>query len=237
MPTFFKILPFGRFGTEFLSVFSAVILAFMLNSWNDGRKADLAEEKILKEVFYGLGKDSLDVQANIRGHKTGIQGCEYWLSHLNGNGAGGDTLAIFYQHVIFRDYISIQNTSGYEALKSRGLELVEDDSLRNAIVSLYEYDYEVIKLFEEEYQEMQYFRNYFPLFQEALTPYMDLDSMGQVTNVRRFEGLDEDSRKRITNALFQIKHNREFVLEYYEVVAKNIQELSELIGHHLEELH
>jgi len=56
MLAFIKHIPFGRFGTEFLSVFSAVILAFMLNSWNDGRKMELAEEKILKEVLYGLEK-------------------------------------------------------------------------------------------------------------------------------------------------------------------------------------
>lgn len=112
MLAFIKHIPFGRFGTEFLSVFSAVILAFMLNSCNDGRKMELAEEKILKEVFYGLEKDSLDVQANIRGHRSGMAGCAYWLDYLKGGQAGGDTLALYYQHVIFRDYISIQNTSG-----------------------------------------------------------------------------------------------------------------------------
>jgi hypothetical protein len=97
-------------------------------------------------------------------------------------------------------------------LKSRGLELVEDDSLRNAIVSLYEYDYEIIKLFEEEYQEMQYFKNYYPLFQEELMPYMDLDSLGQVVKVRAIDGLEGERRKRLSNALFQIRHNRQFVL-------------------------
>jgi len=141
-----------------------------------------------------------------------MAGCAYWLDYLNGGQAGGDTLALYYQHVIFRDYISIQNTSGYETLKSRGLELVEDDSLRNAIVSLYEYDYEIIKLFEEEYQEMQYFKNYYPLFQEELMPYMDLDSLGQVVKVRAIDGLEGERRKRLSNALFQIRHNRQFVL-------------------------
>ena len=60
-------------------------------------------------------------------------------------------------HITFFDYISIQNISGYETLKSNGLELIRDDSLRFEIITLYEYDYSILKKFEEEYENIMPF--------------------------------------------------------------------------------
>jgi hypothetical protein len=48
-----------------------------------------------------------------------------------------DSLPIFY-HFLTRDFITIQNTSGYQTLKSKGLETIKNDSLRRNIIDLYE---------------------------------------------------------------------------------------------------
>ena len=54
-----------------------------------------------------------------------------------------DSLMTYYRDLT-RDFISIQNTAGYETLKSRGLELIKNDSLRLQIITLYEYNYKIL---------------------------------------------------------------------------------------------
>ena len=50
-----KVTNWKRFGFESLSIFIAVVAAFALDNWNENRKEQLAESKILTEVYNGLG--------------------------------------------------------------------------------------------------------------------------------------------------------------------------------------
>jgi len=142
---------------EFLSIFIAVISAFALNNWNDNRRDELAETKILNEIVNGLNKDIEDIEINILGHEMGIQSNKFWRKIINQQSVSTDSLVPYYFN-FSRDFIANQNTSGYENLKSRGLELIENDSLRTAIISLYEYDYQILKLFKEEYRKCNFIR-------------------------------------------------------------------------------
>jgi len=63
---------------EFLSIFIAVISAFALNNWNDNRRDELAETKILNEIVNGLHKDIEDNEINILGHEMGMQSNKFW---------------------------------------------------------------------------------------------------------------------------------------------------------------
>lgn len=49
-----KYTDFKKFLFEFFSVFFAVAFAYLLNQWNENRKDDLAENKILTEIYNGL---------------------------------------------------------------------------------------------------------------------------------------------------------------------------------------
>lgn len=68
---------------------------------------------------------------------------------------------------MFRDFISIQNISGYETLKSKGLEIVQNDSLRLEIIALYENNYNSLRKLEEDYSELQFHDSYFKEFNEV----------------------------------------------------------------------
>jgi len=48
-----------------------------------------------------------------------------------------------------RYFFAVQNAFGYESQKSKGLDTIQNDSLRTAIISLNEYDFKIIKHFEE----------------------------------------------------------------------------------------
>jgi hypothetical protein len=214
-----------KYSFEFLSIFIALISAFALNNWNDNRKDNIAESKILLEILNGLENDKVDIGLNIEGHQMGIKSCEFWRKIFNNKRTNLDTLQQHY-FVLTRDFISIQNVSGYETLKSRGFELIKNDSLRTRIISLYEIDYQTLRKLEEEYNELQFQKNYFKEINKMISPYFTFDSKGNISEMEFPINLSETERKTLLSYLWKIQTNRKFILQSYNQTKDNITELA-----------
>ncbi|WP_417589174.1 hypothetical protein [Owenweeksia hongkongensis] len=211
-------------GFEFLSIFIAVISAFALNNWNENRRDAHSENKILTEIYNGLEKDLEDIKLNVGGHKLGIAGCNYFKKVFTGKEVNTDSV-MFHYHYLTRDFISIQNVAGYETLKSKGLELVENDSLRLKIIGLYEYDYNILRKLEEEYHEMQFQKNYFKELNNILAPHFNFDSTGAASGIELPLYIDDIQKKKSLLYLWKIQNNRDFILTYYLQIEKSINEV------------
>ncbi|HPE98689.1 MAG: hypothetical protein R2767_11645 [Chitinophagales bacterium] len=211
----------GKYTFEFLSIFIAVISAFALNNWNDNRRDRLAENKILTEIYNGLENDLNDVRANSQGHSSGLQAVTFFMDVLANNTAQTDSFLIHYFNLT-RDFISIQNTSGYETLQSKGLELIRNDALRTAIISLYEYDYTTLKKLEEEYYELQFQENYFHVINAILSEYLLVNDHKQITGISIPLELDQQEEKLLLTCLWKIQANRMFILRYYTEIETRI---------------
>ncbi len=214
-------LNWRKYGFEFLSIFIAVTAAFALNNWNENRKNRLIETKILAEISNGLKKDIKDVQLNKKGHEFSISACKFWKRVIKGEEVNVDTLVPYYFEFT-RDYISIQNISGYESLKSKGLELITDDSLRFEIINIYEYDYKVLKKFEEEYHEMQYYENYFKEINSKVAPNFIFDDKGNLVSMNLPLKISTIEKNILLSYLWKIESNRNFVLQEYNRTANKI---------------
>ncbi|MEO1438521.1 MAG: hypothetical protein AAFV80_23480 [Bacteroidota bacterium] len=217
-----------RLALDFLSIFIAVISAFALNNWNENRRDSEAASKILAEISNGLEKDLEDITINMFGHKAGIRSCQYWRDIFNGEIRPTDSLGMHYS-TITRDFISIQNVSGYESLKSKGLELIEDDSLRFEIIALYEYDYQVLKKFEEEYHEMQFQENFFDVLNQHIAPHLEYDQKGNIVQLKVPFRLPEGEKKLLMSYLWKIQMNRSFILQYYGMTEEKVKQLRQRI--------
>ncbi len=213
-----------KYAVEFLSIFIAVISAFALNNWNDNRNNKNAESKILSEIYNGLEKDLTDLRLNILGHKTGLKAADYFRKLIARKPVPKDSLMLHY-FSLTRDFISIQNTSGYETLKSRGLELVQNDSLRSKIISLYEYDYSTLRKLEEEYYELQFQENYFQEINRLISQNIKLNEDKLITGVNLPLNLTQNEEKVLLIYLWKIQVNRNFILHYYTEVENKIQAL------------
>ncbi len=189
-------------------------LPFALNNWNDNRRDRIAENKILTEISIGLDKDLDDIALNMEEHKTGIYACNYFRKMSINHEVDQDSI-FFHYFNLTRDFISVQNSAGYETLKSRGLELIQNDSLRQSIISLYEYDYNTLRKFEEEYTEMQFHENYFYEVNEILSPAFKLDSSGNLSGINLPLDLQEIDQKSLSISLWKIQLNRSFILHFY----------------------
>lgn len=213
-----------NYGIEFLSIFVAVISAFALNNWNENRRDSNAESKIIIEISNGLKKDIEDIRINKRGHEEGIKACEFWRNVVENREVNSDSILMHYFNLT-RDFISIQNISGYETLKSRGLELLKDDSLRASIISLYEYDYSILRKFEEEYHEMQFQENYFKEINTYLAPNFAFDENGNMIKIDMPLNLSETDKKLLLTYLWKIQSNRRFILYFYSDVENKVNQV------------
>jgi len=213
-----------RYGLEFLSIFIAVISAFALNNWNENRRDDKAENKILAEISNGLKKDIEDIKVNANGHELGIAACKYWRRIIQGEEVDQDSLQLYYVGLT-RDFTSLQNASGYETLKSKGLEFIEDDSLRFKIISLYEYDYYTLKKLEEGYEEAQFHKNYYQELSHILAPNFTFDERGNMIAIKSPIAISEEEKKILMSHLLKIQINRKFIMLFYEKVKGNINAL------------
>ncbi len=213
---------------EFTTMFIAIIAAFALNNWNDGRKDHIAAQKILSEISNGLKKDLADINENMEGHQRRMAICDYWIQAARGEMVDLSRLRMNYL-TITRDYISLQNRSGYESLKSRGLEIIKNDSLRQKIISLYEYDYYILRKLEEEYEELQFQRNYFREINNIIAPRLRFDHRGEIVGMELPMNLSKEEKNLFLSYLWRIKAGRKFILVFYENIIKQIKSLQKMI--------
>jgi hypothetical protein len=206
----------------------AVISAFALNNWNENRRDRNAEVNILTEISNGLDKDIEDVRVNILGHKQGIESCRYWRQVVTGQDVNRDTAATRHYFSVMRDFITIQNTSGYESLKSKGLELVRNDSLRFQIISLYEYEYNVLNKFEEEYKEAQFHESYFDDFNDIISPHLQFDTLGNIAGIDTISFTSVEQNQ-ILSCLWKVEINRLFILNMYSGLETKIEHIKKQI--------
>jgi len=222
-----------KYAIEFLSIFIAVVSAFALNNWNDNRRDNNAETKILTEILNGLEKDLVDVKVNEAGHNQGLAACKYWRDIITDQPVNVDSLRQFYLNLT-RDFVSIQNTSGYETLKSKGPELIKNDSLRSMIISLYEYDYKTLMKLEEEYNELQFQENYFYEINKLIAPHFIFTSMGNISGIEQPLKINKSERNILLSYLWKIQLNRRFILLSYSEVEGKINKISTAIKKELD---
>jgi len=223
-----KVKNWKKYTFEFLSIFIAVVSAFALNNWNENRRDALSENKILTEISNGLEKDLDDIRQNKLGHKRGIHACKYFRNALAGKKVNSDSLIDFYS-ALTRDFISIQNTAGYETLKSRGLELIENDSLRLEIITLYGYNYNILRKLEEEYSDMQFQENYFVEINKSFAPNFQFDANKEIIGINLPLEILDHEEKIILLYLLKIQKNRDYMLKYYSEIEKKVTEVQKQI--------
>lgn len=228
-----KKVRLGRYFFDFLSVFIAVISAFALNHWNDNRRDRIAEEKILIEIKNGLNQDLVDITANRKAHYDGIMSCVYFKKIIENKEVKLDSFDTKYIQLT-SDNFSIMNVSGYESLKSRGLELIENDSVRLSIISLYEHNYQVIGKYEEGTAQMQIYQEFYKPIQTILSEYLVYDNLPRLTSMRLPLHLSIREKSEMNSYIFRILMLRGVKLMEYDKLKIKVENVLADINEELE---
>ncbi len=133
---------------EIVLVVIGILIALSINNANEIDKLRQKEITLLTEMRQNLTVDLLDLEYNIKGNASRILANEAVLAALTNRTPMHDSLKGHYGG-IFGNYQFSENTAAWATLMSVGLDLVSNDSLRNAISNLYTVKYEYLENVEK----------------------------------------------------------------------------------------
>ena len=144
---------------EILLVVIGILMALQINNWNENGKSQTKEIQILKEIRAGNVADTFSVKYNRETSELTENAINEILASLE-SGEETDSLGLFFGLSMVKN--NFKATIGpYEVLKSNGINLISNDSLRNAIVYLYESVIPEIEHYQHNaFMDDNYFREY-----------------------------------------------------------------------------
>jgi hypothetical protein len=214
-----------RYLAELFVVVFGVFIGFKANNYAEELKQKEYINATIKEMYQGLADDVKDAEENRKGHLGGQKAVNYFLKLSNNNPVNKDSFEFYLLAVLTRNFVSIQNTAPFETIKSKGFNLITNDSLRKNMIKLYDFQYEVLEKLEEKYQEMQFYANEANRINEIFAPSIQYNNEGKFVNVKTPLVLNQMDKNRLILILKRINFNRKFIISIYDTVIKDIQNL------------
>jgi hypothetical protein len=199
---------------EIVLVVIGILIALQVNNANQARKERKVELKILRTIHSDITQDIVNLDTMMGWERNLIVGNQQLINLLK-----NDTIS--YQNgmdSLFgnmnRYYVFYPQQIGYESLKSTGMDLLRSDSLKENIVMLYDFHYELIAETMELKKQLYLETN--PIFLPHLITVGELKERYSVTRKRPvdFNALKEDQE--FYNYLTHIYHERINFLRFAE---------------------
>jgi len=133
---------------EFALVFLGILIALQVDNWNQDRRVRKLETVMLGELLVNLKSDLDDVNSNIDIQTSSLASAQITLDFIDGDGPWHDSLSTHFGNLSDAT-IFYENISSYESLKSLGIDLISNDSIRQQITHLYAVSYELMATLEE----------------------------------------------------------------------------------------
>lgn len=226
----------GVFQKKFLydvfKTFIGVLLAFWVNEWKSSKQSDFTERTALHEIRKELDLNILDLRDNLGGHRIGLESGRYFWKALHNQSVGEDTLMQVY-NTLLRNFVSIQHSAAYESVKSRGLEIISDDSLRTQIANLFDFHLEVVEKLEEQYAPHDFFHFYYHHFNEKLLPHIAISDKGKWSFTKPLSEMPEADKTQVKMWLMRLMSDRQFMIVNYSNVESEMLRLRDAIDVHL----
>lgn len=125
---------------DILIIIIGVIIAFYLTRYGDKIQRDKNEQAIVEQIYRDLQSVLGDLETDFVLHKTGYDGNLRAIKFMDNQTEMSDSLIIGFYWMTKDEYI-FPSTSGYENLKSFGVNLLKDDTLRYGVTYLYNQDF------------------------------------------------------------------------------------------------
>jgi len=121
---------------EIVLVVIGILIALSINNWNEARKDKLKEKKILVELKSDLEANSIILQNQINEHKRISRHINITIEHLESKKPFNDTIGKYVQQIQWVETIQFLS-SAYESLKTMGVDLISNDSIRADVTNIF----------------------------------------------------------------------------------------------------
>jgi len=150
---------------EILLVVIGILIALQIGDWNEGIKQDKRELILLSELRSNLKTNVRNLESDIRLQTNSIRSFEYILRLPNEKLPFNDSISKYLYDIDYcPDVLLI--TSAFQTMKSSGLEIIRSDSLRMAVVNLYEVGYPELMQETKRLEDQLWPAVVMPLFQK-----------------------------------------------------------------------
>lgn len=157
---------------EVVLVMAGILLALQVDNWNQNRQQKELEIDNLENLYFSLN-ENIQINSLILLTEYTLRIEDTWLAYLSGDRSLNDSLLEWGYAIGATNYIH-PNYGFYESLKQRGLETIENESLRVLLSIIYEQHLPELQTsmshFRERFSEERnlHFRKYFALGDEHL---------------------------------------------------------------------
>ena len=122
---------------EIVLVVIGILIALQINNWNENRKAEVEEIKILANLKSDLEKTLIEFANAVEFNKSTVAEISK-IQHHHKNNLPYDEKLDFSFGVIPHFYFSFVTNSTYKSLQTVGIGIIQNDSLKNKIVNIYD---------------------------------------------------------------------------------------------------
>jgi hypothetical protein len=123
---------------EIVLVVIGILIALQINNWNENKKLVVKEMKILKEIKYELEVSLNDLTDDIEDHQRNLNSTRIIRNTLLFNKKYNYSLNAHLLYMLDHENFTAKQ-SAFESLKSIGLEIISNDSIRQKITTTYLY--------------------------------------------------------------------------------------------------
>ena len=122
---------------EIILVVIGILIALSINNWNENLKNKKEEISVLKELLSDSKTNLFSLEEDIFLNQRAINSNMLISDILINKRPYNDSLDIHFGNIQYNTQFTL-NTGGYENLKSRGFEIISNDSLRKSIINIYD---------------------------------------------------------------------------------------------------
>ncbi len=135
---------------EIFLVVVGILIALQINNWNENRKLKQFEYSILRDIETSMELNFYQLDMCLNANKKAIISADLILKHLDENLPYNDSLDFHFSRAL--EWCSpVFNNAGYESLKTYGVNLVTNDTIREEL-AIYDAGWmEVLAQRQEEY--------------------------------------------------------------------------------------
>lgn len=163
--------------SEFLLVVLGILIALQIENWNQNRQERQLESVLLNELLLNLRADYDDIQINLSLLSIALNSSEIVLNQLEEKNPYHDSLNYHFGQLT-AGAVFFKNLSAFESIKSIGIDIISNDSLRQQISHLYSVMYDVL-IYGEKLHHQVVLERLFPVCSETLrTINPPIDSAG-----------------------------------------------------------
>jgi len=216
---------------EILVIVIGILGAFILNNWNESRKASNFQHKILNEIHISLLENIEIVKRSIFFNENAKTSCQIILNHFKENLPYQDSLDRHFAHSLFWFKVSA-NYSAYETAESYGLHILKNDSIRILLSSVYEGTLELIAAFERRNHDF-FYQNIIPVTRdlfESTNHGILLPTLWKYEgNMKPLDYSELKNHQRYIHIIKTLNLNRERDLTFLRRLKREMNELEKMI--------